>query len=251
MSTFKAVGLVVKYADYKEYDRMLTILSPQYGKIDAIARGCRKNGSRLTAGAQPFAYAEYVFNVRGNLCSVTQVDMRESFYDLRMDLNKLTAGAFILDACATHAQHGQSCEELFELSYYTLSFICYGKASTIDLMLTFVFKLMDILGFRPATTHCGICEKSTFQNGVFHHYYGALCEECAQTNGGMHTDPLTLEALRRMLSLPLPDLYKVCLPETVRSQLKQFIPGYSETHLEKRYKPLKFIDLIDNDTPNG
>ena len=34
-------AIVLRHADYRDYDRMLTLFSPEYGRIDAIARGCR------------------------------------------------------------------------------------------------------------------------------------------------------------------------------------------------------------------
>ena len=40
-------GLVLRHSEYRDSDRMLTLLTPDMGRIDAIARGCRKTKSPL------------------------------------------------------------------------------------------------------------------------------------------------------------------------------------------------------------
>ena len=42
MPTITTRGIVLRYANYRDHDRMLTILSPQYGRLDVLSRGCRR-----------------------------------------------------------------------------------------------------------------------------------------------------------------------------------------------------------------
>lgn len=51
MDTGKTVvtGVVLRTTDTKETDKILTVLSPQLGKIPVIARGARRKNSRLAA----------------------------------------------------------------------------------------------------------------------------------------------------------------------------------------------------------
>ena len=37
-------AVVLRRADYRENDRMLTLFSPTLGRIDALCRGCRRLG---------------------------------------------------------------------------------------------------------------------------------------------------------------------------------------------------------------
>ena len=54
MQTGKAVtsGVVLRVTDTKETDRILTVLTPDRGKIPLIARGARRKNSRLAAACQ-------------------------------------------------------------------------------------------------------------------------------------------------------------------------------------------------------
>jgi len=230
MNQRKLVGMTVRHAEYKDYDRMLTIVSPQHGKIDAIARGCRKQGSRLACAAEIFSYGEYVISEKNGRMSLSQFALMEAFYPIREDYTRLSAGAFVLKTLEGAAQFGQSCNDLFSLCYHTVSFLCYGSAPVRDLLLCYMLKYAALLGFTPATTVCAACGKSTFKDARLSTACGALCAACCGAEGE-DAQPLTLEAMRRMMALPHEQMCKVVLPENVRAQLISFLPAYVHNHV--------------------
>ena len=52
-------ALVLRRADYSDYDRMVTLFSPEMGRVDAIARGCRRPKSPLVNAVEPFTSVEF------------------------------------------------------------------------------------------------------------------------------------------------------------------------------------------------
>ena len=54
MPVITTPGLVLRRADYSDYDRMVTIFSPEMGRLDAIARGCRRPKSPLVNAVETF-----------------------------------------------------------------------------------------------------------------------------------------------------------------------------------------------------
>ena len=55
-------AIVLRRADYRENDRMLTLFSPTLGRIDALCRGCRRQKSPLMAASELFC--------SGEMCSI-------------------------------------------------------------------------------------------------------------------------------------------------------------------------------------
>lgn len=53
-------GVVLRYTNFKEADRMVTLLSPEQGKISVLARGCRKTKAVFLQQLNYF--------VMGNMC---------------------------------------------------------------------------------------------------------------------------------------------------------------------------------------
>ena len=59
-------GLVLRVTETKEADKILTVLTPDMGKILLIARGARRKNSRIAAASQLLAYSELTLYKRGN-----------------------------------------------------------------------------------------------------------------------------------------------------------------------------------------
>ena len=54
MANIKLNGIVIAENNLGDYDKMLTILTPNYGKISCVAKGARRPQSALLAGTQLF-----------------------------------------------------------------------------------------------------------------------------------------------------------------------------------------------------
>ena len=46
MQQTENTAIVLRYANYKDNDRMLTLLSPTRGKMEVLSRGCRRPSRR-------------------------------------------------------------------------------------------------------------------------------------------------------------------------------------------------------------
>ena len=72
MPALNTPALVIRRADYSDYDRMVTLFCPEHGRIDAIARGCRKQKSALHNACEPFVSGEFQLYQRGERFAIEQ-----------------------------------------------------------------------------------------------------------------------------------------------------------------------------------
>ena len=78
MLSITTQAIVLRHADYREHDRMLTLLSPSMGRVEALCRGCKRPQSPLLAASEWFALGENVlFSGKGHM-TVTACDLTES-----------------------------------------------------------------------------------------------------------------------------------------------------------------------------
>ncbi len=242
MAFLTVTGIVTRYVNYRDNDRILTLFTSEMGRIDAKARGCRKQKSPLLACAQPFVFGEYQLFSSKDRFVIDQCDIRETFYPLREDIGKFTAANVMLSLSGLGVQERQPNAELFSLLYHCLSFLSYGESEPIDLALCFVTRYFEVIGFRPAITSCAVCEENlrTHRELKFHAQSGgALCLDCARReNIGENVSGLTLEAMRRMLLLSDAELDRVRLPHAVRRELFGVLEAYCAAILERESKPL-------------
>ena len=80
MPSVTTQGIVLRYANYREHDRMLTILSPDYGRIDALSRGCRRPKSPLMPVSELFVSGEFVLYQSHDHFTLTSCALADSFY---------------------------------------------------------------------------------------------------------------------------------------------------------------------------
>lgn len=60
MSLIKTKGIILLESNMGDYDKMLTMLTPGYGKIGCAAKGARRPKSLLLAGTQFLCFGEYL-----------------------------------------------------------------------------------------------------------------------------------------------------------------------------------------------
>lgn len=64
MNQVKTRGIVLSRTDYGEADRIITVLTPDQGKLRLMARGVRKPKSKLAGGIELFSVSDITF-IRG------------------------------------------------------------------------------------------------------------------------------------------------------------------------------------------
>ena len=182
MANVTTQGIVLRYTDYRERDRMLTLLTPFSGRVEAAARGCRKPGSPLMSCAELFAYGEFVLYQGKGRSGVTAFTLIDSFYSLREDYELLRYASYMLQILEAQAIPGDRADRLFQLLIRSLKRLCYLPLD--PRAVTAAFLLMDtaLSGYRPRLSHCVRCGKEipAQKARLFDVEEGGLrCDDCA------------------------------------------------------------------------
>ena len=236
MPSITTQAIVLRHADYREHDRMLTLLSPSLGRAEALCRGCKRPQSPLLAASEWFALGEYVLYTGKGRMTVTACNVTESFFPLRMDYERLRYATYLLAIAEAAAQPGERAVELFTLLARSLSRLAYGGQDARAVSAAFLLHFSAVSGYRPRLSHCVRCGKRMadeeirlmdVENG------GLLCAACA---GGLtHARPLTpaqASWMRDVLSrgidktdLPPSDAPGALLADYVETRMEKPLPG--------------------------
>ena len=95
MKTIKTKGIIIAEKIMSDFDKILTILTPNMGKIECVAKGSRRPKSLLMAGTQFLCFGEYVLYKGSDNYSMNSCDTIEVFYNIRTDLDKLKYASYI------------------------------------------------------------------------------------------------------------------------------------------------------------
>ena len=157
MNQTSNTAIVLRYANYRENDRMLTLFSPTRGLVEAAARGCRRPKSKLLSASELFALGEFELFEKDGRYTVTGFTLTENFYALREDWERLNCGVYLLSLCEAAVQPGENAQELFMLLLHTLSRLTFTDQPWKPLLTGFLAHFAACEGYRPRLRHCVRC----------------------------------------------------------------------------------------------
>ena len=198
MASLSTPALVIRRADYSEYDRMVTLFTPDYGRIDAVARGCKKPKSPLLNASEPFTSGEFQLYQRGERFSIEQCQISESFFELRTDYEKLQHGVYWLKLLETSIMPDVPMRDLFLITLRALAHLSYTDIPPELLTMAFEMHFMAQIGYAPRVDACGRCGVPINSDARFDvQRGGCVCLHCSGTA------PFISNGARRiMLKLP-------------------------------------------------
>ena len=243
MPLLSVCGIVTRYADYRESDRIITLLTAEHGRLDAKARGCQRMGSALLPASQPFVYGRYELFYSRDKYTVNQCELLETFYPLREEYARFAAASAALQLAHNAAQQDQPNEALFGLLYHALSFWAYGKADASDLLICYLIRYLDVCGYRPSVTRCAHCGRDVRADALVRFDAkrgGAVCAACG---GGTEISKTALEAMRRMLLLGDEEMGRVRLSAAIRRELLRCLPAYAAAATDHAVRALETLDI--------
>ena len=97
MGTEKLRGIVLCEQAKGESNKQIVLLAQGVGRVLLSARGARRAKSKLLAATQLFCYADFVVYEGKGFYSVTQAELKNSFYGLRLDMDKFSEGMYLAE----------------------------------------------------------------------------------------------------------------------------------------------------------
>ena len=150
-------ALVLRSVDYKESDKILTLLTQDQGKLTASARGCRKKGSAIAAGCQLLAWSEMVLYDYQGRWSVKEAATERLFQGVREDILRLALGCYFAEVAELLAVEGEENPELLSLVLNSLHALDKLPDKPLPLVkAAFEWKAMALAGYEPLIDGCEV-----------------------------------------------------------------------------------------------
>ena len=111
--TYKATGINLKAQALGESDKIVTILTPEFGLIRAVATGARKQNSSLGGKMGIFVVNQLLISQGKNLSRITQAETIKTYPGLSQDLGKLAASQYLAEIVLCQGISEQPQTELY------------------------------------------------------------------------------------------------------------------------------------------
>ena len=149
MNKIATKAILLSRLNYKEADRIITVLTPNYGKLSLIAKGVRKSNSKLAGGIELFCVSDITF-VKGksNLSILTSSRLDTYYSKIITDIDRTTGGYEILKITNKNSQ--DDCpEEYYDLLFKTIESLNNLEINIDTIKSWFLARLLHVLGNKP------------------------------------------------------------------------------------------------------
>lgn len=181
MNLIKTKGIVIKEVQYKDNDKIITLLTDELGKVSCIAKGAKKNNSSILANAQYLVYSEFVLYKSNNFYYVNSATVINTFYNLRIDLDKLNLAFELTRLLQNVTSENEDTTKVLKLFLNTLYVIQNMDRNMKIIISAFKIKLFSIIGFTPLIYKCNNCGQVLNKDKIVYYDYVRnvfLCDKC-------------------------------------------------------------------------
>ena len=237
MANIKINGIVIAENNMGDYDKMLTVLTPNFGKISCVAKGARRPQSALLAGTQLFCFGEYMMYKGTNTYHINSCETIEIFYNIRTDLDKLKYAIHINKIIQDITEENENCYRILQLYLNTLYTISETDKN-LDLVISvFKMRLHRQLGYTPRIMECTKCKEKDNRTKFSIRDNGFKCEACGrQDKSAIDMSESTKNAIKYVITAPPNKIFSFNLKDEGLEEFKLISKIYFNEKLEKEYK---------------
>ena len=275
----KLTGMVLVSMPVGDYDRRLTILTKERGKIFAFAKGARRPTSPLLGCSQPFSFGEFILYEGKNSNSVVSAEISNYFTELRDDVESIYYAMYFCEFSCFMTKENLEAGEPLKLLYMSLRALSKPALHKKLVRRIFELRFMAINGEMPQVEQCVLCGKADMlkeARGWFSPSEGGICcEECRRKrmregqsmdyaagiktvsgirsaaagrcqsgNDGLWVGTSTIYTMQYILATPLEKLFTFTVSDEVLSELSGAMDRFLEHHVGQKMKSEELLEMF-------
>ena len=252
---YQTQGIILKQTKLGEFDKIVTIYTPEFGKLKAVAKGACRPKSKLGGNVEPLTHSLMLLAKGRNLDIITQSQTTNGFQALKSDLWRMACGLYILELIDSFTVEGSENRPLFDLLVDILSRLSEPDSNEAILRY-FELHLLHYLGYRPQLHRCVSCDSpiKPVVNFFSPSKGGLLCPNCnAQENRSyehIETGSLkpslpisvaALKVLRLWQSCDYANAMRVRVKPELSYELERVLCEYIRYILQRELKSLTWL----------
>lgn len=238
-------GLIIREQQTGEYDRLVTILTRDYGIIRAFANGAKRIKSRSQSATQLFAYGNYSIYRGRDAYSIDEAQPREIFFELRNNIENLSLAQYFCELAGETAPIEEEAEAYLRLTLNALHMLAEQKRPPLQIKAIFELRIMCLSGYMPELTACADCGREDSAEHYFSPVEGVtVCEDCVGDHTCVRLSDGELAAMRHICYSDERRLFAFRLSDEGLARLSDITEEYVRVQTGKKLKTLDFYKTM-------
>jgi len=227
-------GIVLTSMPVGDYDRRVTILTSERGRITAFARGARKPTGAFLACTRGFTYGEFTLYEGRDAYNVKSVEKTRYFEELEGDLESMYYGMYFCELAGALTR--EELEEAGQMKLLYLALLALAKKTMPARLIRIIYELRAITIYGE-----GMAAEGQYYTS---RYNGLRTENYA---GSVFVSETTLYTVRFIEQTPLKELFAFAVSDEVMNELERITRDYMESRVERKMKSLDALETLLSD----
>ena len=243
-------GIVLSVMPVGDYDRRVTILTKEKGKIAAFARGARRPGNSLLAVSQPCVFGNFTLFPGRDSFTISEVKVEEYFPEIRENLDSVYYAMYFCEVADFYTKEGNDEREMMKLLYASLRALVKGQMSRRLIRSVFEMRTSVISGEGPMLNECVLCHDTISEEDRLFSVTngGAVCGKCKgklPASELRSLNPSSWYALWFIGSTPVAKLFSFTVTSEVEDELAVLTADYLFARVKHTFKGEKLLEMIN------
>lgn len=243
---YRTEALVLGRIDLGEVDRILTLFTPEHGKIRVIAKGIRRPQSRKAPHLELFSQTRVMLAKGRDLDVVTSAETIDAHWALRSDLEAFGHASYLVELLNLFTEDRQENARAYDLLKSSLHFLAEG-VDPYPVSRFYELALLTAVGLRPQLYQCVGCEREIIAepNALSFRLGGLLCPHCRSADLAAPVLSVNAQKYLRVLDRSgLAGAIKLRLDPQTAADVERALSGYARHHAERDSRSLGVIKSI-------
>jgi len=236
-------GIVLRETQTKEADKILTVLTPDLGKVGVVARGARRKGSRIAAASELLAFSELVLYERHGWYLLDEASTLALFDGLRRDVTLLSLASYFAELTETVTSEGEGAGDVLALLLNALYALDTLGKEPETVRAAFELRLLSLSGYEPLLDGCAVCGREDVAEPRFDPLQGVvLCRGCAgaETGALLPLDGGALAAMRHVIRSERKKMLSFTLSADGLRRFSRACEAFAHVQLDRPFRTLDF-----------
>jgi len=222
----------------------LWIFTEKFGKITVMAKGAKKNRSKLMASSSVFCFGNYTLFKGKGMFSLNEGIILDSFQEFLSDLDTIAYASYLCELIDFSMVEGESNRLLFK-GFVVAFYLMRNNVGDLETLIrAFEVKLLAHTGYGLNMEYCVKCRKKINSSNYFsYEYNGGICKECAKSNGKV-ISYAAFNTLKFLSKIQLDKIYRINLNNKIKGEIYVVLSNLIFQSYGKKPKSLEILDSL-------
>jgi len=240
-------AIILRYTNYGEADRIVSLLTKEHGVYSAFARNARNSRRRFGGALQPFNRIRVIWQQRrrAGMPQLAEIELLEAATPLVTDLDALALAAYGCELVSVLLPEEQPVDDLYRIVVAFLSHLPEAESFAVARLLL-ELRLLELAGLLPHIGHCACCWQP-LQDDLLRfdgHRGGTVCPRCAPDGVGVPVASTTLGSLVRLLRVEATQFAGIRLSDETLQQGGAIMRHVLNLNIGRTLKSEQFLNQL-------